>query len=427
MARTATNVVKNNELAVAKAARSKVQKQMEWKVEGAPGLSLVVKPSGTATYYVRYHVYKGPLVQHRREAIGRHGLISFQEAKGKAHAVMTGVERGGDPIKEAQDRSQALTLSELFEERVSKDTRRARRTMDDYRLVLEADVFPQLGDLPAAEISTDQIADVLERIEARSKHAAHKARSALGSTFRWGLQRRKVRINPVAGLGFTHQSKPRNRILSDEELKRLWDAMESPDFGATEPMRLILKLAFLTGQRNSEVAGARKSELRLDGANPMWRIPAERMKRKTRDQFVPLSKSAAKLFARALELSSSSEYLFPGTTHGRREGHGWRAEHIGQESVSRAMAKARELAKVDGIVLHDLRKCVTTWLRETKHTPGDVCDAILHHARGGVTATHYDFATLEGPVRKALQQWAEHVESANRGPRTANLIKLSGS
>ena len=75
-----------------------------------------------------------------------------------------------------------------------------------------------IGDLPAGEITGEQIARVLESIEARSKHAAHKARSAIGSTYRWAVKRRKVKTNPTIGLGFTVQSKPRNRVLSDDEL-----------------------------------------------------------------------------------------------------------------------------------------------------------------------------------------------------------------
>jgi hypothetical protein len=59
--------------------------------------------------------------------------------------------------------------------------------------------------------------------------------------------------------------------------------------------------------------------------------------------------------------------------------------------------------------VHDLRKTVTTWLREEKLISSDVCDLILHHARKGVTASHYDFSTLEGPVRAALQAWADYV------------------
>ena len=45
-----------------------------------------------------------------------------------------------------------------------------------------------------------------------------------------------------------------------------------------------------------------------------------------------------------------------------------------------------------------------------KATP-DVCDLILHHSRGGTTASYYDFATLEGPVRSALVAWADHIEN----------------
>jgi integrase len=187
--------------------------------------------------------------------------------------------------------------------------------------------------------------------------------------------------------------------------------------------RTILRLAVLTGQRNSEVAGAMKSELRLDSANPQWRIPSERMKARNREQIVPLSTQAASLFSRTLELAGEeSVYAFPGTTHGRRGGTR-RAEHISQETISRAMKKARELAGVNDAWVHDLRRCVTTWLREHRHVSSDICDLILHHSREGVTASHYDFATLEGPVRRALQEWADHVDAvANQ--RRARVVSI---
>jgi integrase len=422
MAGKAQNTVRFNDQLVAKIARTKVAKQVEWKIEGVRGLSLVVKPTGTATFFVRYQVGKndskiGTKRVERRMAIGQYDpkVFSLHAARKKATELMAGVAGGGDPVaeekakaEEAKAKAEALTLRQLFEERCAKEGRRAERTLADYRLALEADVFPTLGDVAANEIDADQIVAVLEPIEARSKHAAHKARSALGSTFRWGLQRRKVKRNPVAGLGFIHSSQVRKIVLSGDEMAKLWKAIESGAFGATEPMRIILKLAVLTGQRNSEVAGAERSELRLEGPNPRWTIPAHRMKRKTDDQIVPLSVQAAGLFARALELAGKSQFVFPGSTHGRRKGKTWRAEHIGQESVSRAMAKAREIAGIDDIRVHDLRKCLTTHLAERFERP-DVLDRILHRARKGVTATHYDFSVLEGPMRSALQRWADHV------------------
>ena len=317
-------------------------------------------------------------------------------------------------------------MRQLFDERVAKDSRRAERTLADYKLALGADVFPELGDVPANEIDADQIVAVLERIEARSKHAAHKARSALGSTYRWALQRRKVKRNPVAGLGFNHVSAPRKIKLSEKELARLWKAIDSPEFGATEPMRIILKVAIFTGQRNSEVAGTERSELKLDGPDqPLWTIPARRMKRKKDDQIIPLSAQAAAMFSRAIEMAGDSKFVFPGTTHGRREGHAWRQEYIGQESVSRAMAKLREVAKVKGIRVHDMRKVLTTWLAERRERP-DILDRILHHAPRGVTSSHYDFSVLEGPLRAAFQRWADHIWSvAGENEQASNVTPFA--
>jgi hypothetical protein len=58
--------------------------------------------------------------------------------------------------------------------------------------------------------------------------------------------------------------------------------------------------------------------------------------------------------------------------------------------------------------VHDFRRCITTWLAE-QGVSREVRKHILHHAPEDVMDAHYDFATLEGPVRSALQAWADHV------------------
>jgi integrase len=432
MAGRATNTVRFNDQAIAKLVRTKVEKQREWQIETVPGLSLVVKPSGVATFFVRYHVGQGAKIKHRREAIGRYGQqpgdMTLHQARDRALEVRAAVRKGGDPVREASTKGEALTLRQLFDERVAKDSRRAPRTMYGYRMALEADVFPSLGDVPASDIDADQIVAVLERVETRSKNSAHKARSALGSTYRWGLQRRRVKRNPVNGLGFNYAAPPRKLVLSDAELVRLWNAFDDPGLGVAEPMRVLLKLVMLTGQRNSEVAGAERSELRLEGPNPRWTIPARRMKRKTDDQIVPLSAQAAALFSRALELAGDSDFVFPRAAPARPSSREWwQTAHINQDSVSRAMAKAREIAGIKGVRVHDLRKALTTWLAERFERP-DVLDRVLHHARKGVTGTHYDFSLLEGPLRNAWQRWADHVAAITGQSQAAtNVVAMPRS
>jgi len=138
------------------------------------------------------------------------------------------------------------------------------------------------------------------------------------------------------------------------------------------------------------------------------------MKRKTdraeHAHVIPLSSQAAALFQRAVELSrarSNGHHVFPGHGVGRHNGT-WAKTHLSRHGLSSAMRDACKLAGVSDMRLHDLRKVVTTWLGE-RHERADVLDRILHHAPRGVTERHYNFATLEGPVRAALQRWADHV------------------
>jgi integrase len=182
---------------------------------------------------------------------------------------MRKVEAGCDPVGEAEARRGALTLRELFKQRHELDQDTAARTLDDYSKALELDVYSRIGDVPCVELTSDQIADVLERIERRSRHSAHHARCAISSTFRWAQRKGKLRRNPWVGLGFTVRPIPRDRVFTDAEMRKLWRRIESvPELSPA--MRIILKLALLTGLRESEVAGARVAELHLDGSSPRW-------------------------------------------------------------------------------------------------------------------------------------------------------------
>ena len=420
MAREYKNTVVANDLAVTKILKTKVDKQTEWKVLGVPGLSIIVSPSGRASYQVRCMAGSGVRRKQVRRMVGQAAgphAIKFSAAKSKA-LDLTSSAKGA---KEAtQDKT---TLRDLFDQFEENDRERSIRTMSDYREALERDVFGELGKVPVVEITAKDIARVLMVVEKRSRNAAHKCRAALGSLYKWAKLRLLVDENPTVGMGFTHKNPKRKLTFGDAELGKLWSAIDSDEFTATGPMRLVLKLAILTGQRNTEVCGALKSELRLDVANPRWIIGGERMKRKDENQNVYLSAQAAELFKRAAELSSDQTFVFPGATQGRRKGE-WRQPHIAQESVSRAMASLCRVAGVENVHLHDMRKAITSWLGERGERP-DILDMILHHGSKNVTKTHYNFSTMEKWLREAWQAWADHLlEVAERGVGASNVLKL---
>ena len=139
-----------------------------------------------------------------------------------------------------------------------------------------------------------------------------------------------------------------------------------------------------------------------------------------RDQHVFLSRQAKALFAEALELAGPGELVFPGP----------RGEPTRQTSVSHAWARARKLAGVKGLRLHDMRKTIATWLGD-RGERSDVLDRVLHHTighhsnqRSSVTESHYNFAIMADPLRDAWQRWADHVTSVAAGKK-ANVVSLA--
>ena len=86
-------------------------------------------------------------------------------------------------------------------------------------------------------------------------------------------------MRPAAVIG---KKQARQRVLIDEEMRAFWRASK----GIGYPYGPLFQMLLLTGQRKSEVAEARWSELDLQ--KKLWVIPPERMKADAA-HIVPLS------------------------------------------------------------------------------------------------------------------------------------------
>ena len=281
-----------------------------------------------------------------------------------------------------------------------------------------------------SDVTADHVVDICKRIEASGANVqSQNTKTAIGGVFRWALHQRLVKSNPCAGIGRRSPMLPRTRTPTDPELAKLWAAIEAEASTVSPSMRVVLQLAILTGQRRTEVAGARRSELRgLNTDAPTWVIPGDENKRgkiiegrtkNGREQHVPLSRQAAALFGKALTLSKDGEYVFPADISKVKIGKKPRLLHTHGGSVTSAMRRLRKAVGIDDINVHDMRRAISNWLKN-EGISREVRDLVLNHKDPSVTEPHYSStARMEKQVRAALQAWADHRLVDHRSERAS--------
>src|SRR5262249_50837178 len=132
-----------------------------------------------------------------------------------------------------------------------------------------------------SEIDRRIIAQTLGAIETNSGPIArNRARGALSAFYTWAIQEGLAEVNPVTGTGKADEGNSRDRVLTTDELRKLWRGLGDDAF--SNAVRLLL----LTGQRRSEIGRLAWSE--IDFANKQIVLPASRVKN-GRDHTVPLS------------------------------------------------------------------------------------------------------------------------------------------
>jgi integrase len=433
MPRAAQNVLKRNAMAVKKAV-ARDAKPAEYRIDGVPGLVLLCQPTGAAKWYFYYSVRVGAKNQRRKLALGDRDSLSLADACRRVLELRNAVDAGADPVADAQDQAKGITFKEMAEEFIETD-RLADSTKAVYRNSYETHVYPVIGDLPATQVTGDHIVRICRAIEKNGTLIqSDRTKSYIGGAFRYGLHQRYVKVNPTAGLGRRAKTAPRERTPSADEISEFyWHGPEKPGVPVSAPVRDIIRLAILTGQRRQECAGARVDEFDgLDGDAPTWTLPGDkfvkgrRTKGRTkngRTQVVRLSRQAAELVRSAIEAHSDGEYLFPTNRSTVAVGKTPRTPHIHEHSVSTAIRRMRNTLGHEDIRLHDLRRGIANWMKD-QGIGREVRDLILNHKDGSVDDLHYsNSATMERQVRAAMQAWGDHVESLVTKPEELSAAK----
>jgi integrase len=383
--------------AIQKAVRGCIGgKLREFRIEGVRGLVLHVLPSGTATWYLHYDVEIGKKRRRRKFKLGRVDEVGLAQATAEVERVRPLIREGEDPASDKIDTRNATMCAELAEERLEKGDPLRPGTLRDYRHVLQKDILPVIGTTPAKAVTRENIIDVLDRISARgSNRRADTASAVISSIFGYGVDRGLVPTNPATGLRNRHDYQPRDVVASDDDIRRLWSAIDRGEAAMSSAVGTIVKLALLTGVRRSENAGVREVELDLSAAEPVLTIHSGRAKNRNAHR-VPLSRQAAELFRDAIAKAGTSEFVFPSERT---------ATHIAPESVSQAMERTRAKLGIEDVAMHDLRRTVGTYMSRLG-VPKDIRERILNHGgkrKGSITEGVYNRYEYNPEKRAALE------------------------
>lgn len=263
-----------------------------------------------------------------------------------------------------------------------------------------------LHGLQLAKIDRRTIAATISAIASKSGPvAANRCRASLSAFFAWAMREGLLDSNPVIGTNLQPE-KSRSRVLSDDELKLIWNALGPDDYSA------VVRLLMLTGQRADEIGALRWSEIVGDRVV----LPPPRVKN-GREQIIPIT-PAVQAILDSRQRREDDDFVF-----GRRHGRPFSGWGCCKSALDQRISATG--VKLAHWTHHDLRRSTATWMAESGTAP-HIIEAVLNHVGGhksGVAGI-YNRASYEPQKRIALEKWADHIEALIGGKRSAAIVQL---
>jgi len=394
-----------------------------YDVREGQGFGVRVSPDGGKAFFFIYQLQG----KKRRMTLGQYPAVTLKDARKVFDAARARVALGCDPSAERTDERERiqrerdeqaalLTVERLAADYIERHAKPNKRTWTEDAAALQKEILPIWGKRKAEEITRRDVNHLLDTITDRgSAIRANRVLSLVRKMFNFGMQRGELTGNPCLGVKRPSPEHSRERVLTDDELRKLWAALDTGTFQATEAVTLAVTLQLLTATRIGEVAGARWAEIDLQGQ--WWEIPAERMKNKRHHRVWLTAAAVATLEqAKALQTATGkpSAWVFVSPAGGKP---------IMATSVTRAVARNTEFLGIAPFSPHDLRRTVATRLAESGILP-HIVGKVLSHSDPTVTGRHYDKFSYDREKRKALEAWAERLREIVTGERRDNVLTL---
>jgi len=379
-----------------------------------PRLFLRVSSGGTLAWRVIYYL-KGDKGRAGTLGLGRYPFVTLAEAREAATPFMTrgGAEKELKKLAEAakeEQRQHGDTFETVWTNYLNRKViKSGMRSRPQLERMIKLHVLPKWKDRRFAEIKNSDVTRLLDHIEDKSGgKVADAVFVVVKRIMRWEASRKDpdeyVYPLPIVSPQARGSSSPRQRSLSDSEIKVLWKVTATMGrYGA------IVRLALLTAQRRDKLATMMWKDIR----EGVWHIAT--------DENEKFNAGKIKLPEIALEIIEaqprSSRYVFPAG----RGGGEFTAFAICFKELKARMRV--ELPDMPDFVLHDLRRTARS-LMSRLGINREVAERCLGHRVGNAIENTYNVYEFETEMAAAFNSLANLIASINDPAAPSNVVPL---
>ncbi|KTT37543.1 integrase [Pseudomonas oryzihabitans] len=400
--------------------RTAKPKERPYKLTDGNGLYLEVKPNGVKAWRYRFELSDGKARKESIFAIGDYVVAPKGETSEQAQERRNGRRFTLSEARDERVKARSLVVQGINpahhrqQERVKRDHERAITfeavskewlALKDWEEItkakrlkmLERVVFPRIGKMPIKTITSAHILEVLKgAAQDNGPSVAAEAKRSMSGVFDLAISTLRASIDPVHPV---RKALPANktqhkRPLSNDEIGQLLRDIES--HGGRYETLGAFRLMWLTLCRPNEAVEAQWSEFDLGKA--LWRIPAERMK-KRKEHTVPLPRQAVELLQALHGITGKHTHVFP---------------HRDVRTRPMVAASFRQMLNALGwggkYSPHATRTTGSTRLNEMGFSADWIERQLAHTEQNAVRRT-YNHAEYLTDRAKMMQQWADMLDT----------------
>jgi integrase len=386
----------------------------------------------------------------RQVRIGAWPRMTLKAIRAERDSLKGKIKNGGDPLAEKEadrlkkqadqieakqtqvTRLQALaaknsriTVRGLFELWQRTDLKKRQDRGSEALRSFEADVFPLIGDVAAADVTKAHIQRIIDTMLNRGvKRMTERVFSDLRQLFGFAMDRDHIEADPTSRIK-KHKiggSVERDRVLSEAELIELLKRL--PESGLVESSQCAMTIQLATITRIGEILAARWEH--VDFERRMWTLPETKNgKRHT----VHLNDLAMRQFEALRQHTGLTEWVFPASRLNGPVCPKTVTKQVADRQRGEAEPMSGRSKQTDSLALaggkwtpHDLRRTGATLMAELGVLP-DVIERCLNHTEQTKVKRIYQRAQYEAPMREAWQRLGDRL--ALLADKPGNVVTLA--